>query len=120
MRTDQTTIKAFYGQNKCGEAATIEGKKKSKKKSKKNQKKIKKNRDAARDYRPCAAHDLAPVLEKMFGVKHKDLAQDKDCVSLVEGHGIKLGDRSYGGSPKVEKASNLVAPKKSDKKKPRI
>ncbi|KAE9382024.1 hypothetical protein N431DRAFT_491285 [Stipitochalara longipes BDJ] len=43
------------------------------------------------DYRVCAAHDIAPILERLFGVKEKDLMRDKEFLGLVENWGVELG-----------------------------
>jgi hypothetical protein len=42
------------------------------------------------DYRVCAAHDVAPVLEKAFGVKEGDLKRNKEFVKLVRKRGLDL------------------------------
>ncbi|KAL9594310.1 MAG: hypothetical protein Q9219_007104 [cf. Caloplaca sp. 3 TL-2023] len=49
-----------------------------------------KKRAASADYRVCAAHDLAPVFEKAFGVKPKDLQKDKKFVKAVTAGGLSL------------------------------
>ena len=41
------------------------------------------------DYRVCAAHDLAPVVEKVFGVDSTDLKKNKGFVKLVEQGGLE-------------------------------
>ncbi|OCK78606.1 hypothetical protein K432DRAFT_88714, partial [Lepidopterella palustris CBS 459.81] len=43
------------------------------------------------DYRVCAAHDVAPLFEKAFGVKEGDLKRDKEFVKLVRKRGLDLG-----------------------------
>lgn len=52
---------------------------------------LKKRVDAA-DYRPCAAHDIAPLLEKAFNIKCKQMDKDKYFTELVEKHGLRLKD----------------------------
>ena len=42
------------------------------------------------DYRVCAAHDLAPVFERVFGVKPKDLQKDKKFVKTLSTNGLDL------------------------------
>jgi len=44
------------------------------------------------DFRVCAAHDVAPILERVFGVKEKDLLRDKEFVGLVQKWGLELGE----------------------------
>jgi hypothetical protein len=43
------------------------------------------------DFRVCAAHDVAPVLEKALGVKEKDLMRNKEFVESVENWGLEWG-----------------------------
>ncbi|KAL8840612.1 MAG: hypothetical protein Q9176_003725 [Flavoplaca citrina] len=50
----------------------------------------KKKRMATSDHRVCAAHDLAPVFEKAFGVRPKDLTKDKKFVKEVTVNGLVL------------------------------
>jgi hypothetical protein len=35
------------------------------------------------DFRVCAAHDVAPILEKALGVKEKYLIRDKEFLRFV-------------------------------------
>lgn len=49
------------------------------------------------DFRVCAAHDLAPVFEKIFDIRMKELQMDSVFTSLVESYGLQLGDRSWDG-----------------------
>jgi len=51
-----------------------------------------KKRVESGDYRVCAAHDVAPILEKVLGLKEKDLLRDKEFVELVEKWGLELGE----------------------------
>jgi hypothetical protein len=44
------------------------------------------------DYRVYAAHDVAPILEKVFGAEEKDVMRDKEFVELVEEWGLQLGE----------------------------
>ena len=37
------------------------------------------------------AHDLAPIFERVFGIKHKDLQKDKEFVNLLSTNGLELG-----------------------------
>ncbi|KAI4279950.1 MAG: hypothetical protein L6R38_004841 [Xanthoria sp. 2 TBL-2021] len=50
----------------------------------------KKKQLANGDYRVCASHDLAPVFEKAFGVRPKDLAKDKKFVKALTKDGLVL------------------------------
>lgn len=49
-----------------------------------------KKRVSSKDFRVCAAHDIAPILEKALGVKEKDLMRDKEFIRLVEKWGLDL------------------------------
>ncbi|KAL8834798.1 MAG: hypothetical protein Q9170_003594 [Blastenia crenularia] len=49
-----------------------------------------KKREATRDYRVCAAHDLAPVFEKAFGVRPKELQRDKKLIKSLTTDGLVL------------------------------
>ncbi|CZT50330.1 uncharacterized protein RSE6_11295 [Rhynchosporium secalis] len=51
-----------------------------------------KKREESGDFRVCAAHDLAPILEKALDIKPKNLANDKAFVELIEKYGLELGD----------------------------
>lgn len=42
-----------------------------------------KKRVESQDFRVCAAHDLAPILEDAFGVKPKELRKDKKFVKTL-------------------------------------
>ena len=42
-----------------------------------------KKRIESGDYRVCAAHDVAPILEKAFGIKPKDLERDQTFLNTV-------------------------------------
>ncbi|KAL1988673.1 hypothetical protein VTN96DRAFT_8373 [Rasamsonia emersonii] len=63
------------------------------------------------DFRVCAAHDLAPVLEKTLGIDSKQLARDKDVLRLLETGGLELGDQQWDGLP-----TKSFAPKGRKKK----
>ena len=49
-----------------------------------------KKRVATADYRVCAAHDLAPVFEKAFCIKPKDLQKDKKFIKGLTANGLAL------------------------------
>jgi predicted AAA+ superfamily ATPase len=40
------------------------------------------------DYRVCAAHDIAPIVERAFGVRPGDLKKNKGFVKLVDKGGL--------------------------------
>ena len=64
------------------------------------------------DYRPCTAHDLAPVFEKFFDIRPKNLLRDKQFLKNVEEHGLSLVEtqfvkkQSKDKRPKVKEAKN--------------
>ena len=45
---------------------------------------------ATGDWRICAAHDLAPIIERAFRVNSKDLSKNKMFVKLVQRDGLQL------------------------------
>lgn len=49
------------------------------------------------DFRACAAHDLAPILEKALGIDPKQLSRDKDFLHLLDTAGLKLEDNKWEG-----------------------
>lgn len=49
-----------------------------------------KKRVESGDFRVCAAHDLAPVIEKAFGVKEKELARSERFKEVMGRCGLKL------------------------------
>ena len=56
---------------------------------------------ASGDYRVCAAHDLAPIFEKAFDIKPKELAKSQDFLKLYERWGLELGENEvWKGVPK--------------------
>lgn len=69
-----------------------------------------KKRVSSGDLRVCAAHDIAPVLEKALGIDPKRLSKDECFLDLLNTASLKLGDRKWDG---LQKKS--FAPK--DKKK---
>jgi hypothetical protein len=46
--------------------------------------------ESENDYRVCAAHDVAPLFEKAFGVKEGGLKRNKEFVKLVRKRGLEL------------------------------
>lgn len=46
----------------------------------------------AQDYRPCGAHDIAPIVESAFDNKHTKLNKSKHFRGLLEEYGLELKD----------------------------
>jgi hypothetical protein len=64
------------------------------------EKRIKK-RVESDDFRVCAAHDLAPIFEKAFDIKPKDLTKNKEFLTILERSGLDLKDTDdWKGLPK--------------------
>lgn len=59
-----------------------------------------KKRASSGDYRICAAHDIAPIFEKAFGIDPKRLANDGQFIRILEANGLELGDQGWTGLPK--------------------
>jgi hypothetical protein len=53
------------------------------------QKRIKKRVESG-EYRVCAAHDLAPIFEKAFDIKPKDLAKNQQFLTILNRSELKL------------------------------
>ncbi|KAK0128809.1 hypothetical protein ONS95_000759 [Cadophora gregata] len=51
-----------------------------------------KKREESGDFRVCAAHDLAPILEKALGIKAKDLQRDQEFLEIMGRCGLELGE----------------------------
>lgn len=66
------------------------------------------------DFRVCAAHDMAPIFEKAFGIDQKRLANDLQFIRILEANGLELGDQKWTGSPK--KSFNPADKKKGNRK----
>ncbi|KAL2067467.1 hypothetical protein VTL71DRAFT_1892 [Oculimacula yallundae] len=49
-----------------------------------------KKREESGDFRVCAAHDLAPILERAFGVNGKEVEKDMVFLDVVERWGLEL------------------------------
>lgn len=59
-----------------------------------------KKRQESGDFKVCVAHDIAPILERAFDIRHKDLEKDKNFLKLFEnGLELKNGDE-WKGLPK--------------------
>ncbi|KFZ05647.1 hypothetical protein V501_08156 [Pseudogymnoascus sp. VKM F-4519 (FW-2642)] len=53
------------------------------------------------DYRICAAHDIAPIFEKAFSIKPKDLQTNIDFLALLESCKLEpKGIENWTGLPK--------------------
>ena len=63
-----------------------------------------KKRVESGDYRVCAAHDLAPIFEKAFGIKSKELAAHSQFQELLTAYGLGLpNDEEFDGLVKKNK-----------------
>ena len=69
-------------------------------------------RVASGDFRICAAHDLAPILGRAFGINLKQLTKDKSFLKLVDTKGLDLGSTWWDGLP-----AKSFAPKNKNKKR---
>ena len=49
-----------------------------------------KKRVESGDYRVCAAHDVAPILEKVLGIKPKDLERNQAFLDKMSANGLHL------------------------------
>lgn len=49
-----------------------------------------KKREQSGDYRVCAAHDVAPILEKALGIRPKDLEKDRGFLEMMAARGLHL------------------------------
>ncbi|PMD15319.1 hypothetical protein NA56DRAFT_733873 [Hyaloscypha hepaticicola] len=58
-----------------------------------------KKRIKSGDYRVCAAHDLAPIFEKAFNVKPKELASDQQFLNIMERSGLKSSEGEKWNGP---------------------
>lgn len=67
-----------------------------------------KKRVESGDHRVCAAHDLAPIFEKAFDIKPKELAKDSEFLAIIGRSGLKLkgGDNWKGLSKKSFQKKN--------------
>jgi hypothetical protein len=60
-----------------------------------------KRRIESEDYRVCAAHDLAPIFEKAFNIKPKDLQTNAEFLALLDRSELELKDSDiWKGLPK--------------------
>jgi hypothetical protein len=56
------------------------------------EKRIKSRMKETADYRVCAAHDLAPIIEKAFRIHPRDLAKNKGFRKLLDTRGLSALD----------------------------
>jgi len=47
------------------------------------------------DFRVCAAHDLAPILERAFNIQERQLRKNKSFTKQVEAYGLDLKEGEY-------------------------
>ena len=60
-----------------------------------------KRRAGSGDYRVCAAHDLAPIFEKAFDIKPKDLQTNTEFLAILDRSQLELKDSdNWKGLPK--------------------
>lgn len=81
-----------------------------------------KRRVQSGDFRVCAAHDLAPMFEKVFHVNPKKLAKDVKFMSLMTANGLTFRDdetASILGRPFENELSENKKKKMQKKKKGR-
>lgn len=79
-----------------------------------------KKRVESGDYRVCAAHDVAPVLEKVFGINPKLLAKNKTFLELIDRSGLFLKDGDSWTGLVTKRHVNPVLEKKKKKKKTKL
>jgi hypothetical protein len=61
------------------------------------------------DFRVCAAHDLAPVLAKAFGINEKLLIRHKAFIKLVDKFGLEFSQSEDDAANKaVENVTQTV------------
>ncbi len=72
-----------------------------------------KKRVDSRDFRVCAAHDLAPIFEKAFEIHPKQLDKDSKFISLTKRYGLGLPeDEHWSGLDKVQYHPRAAAQRK--------
>lgn len=54
-----------------------------------------KKRIESEDFRVCTAHDLAPIFEKAFEIKAKDLLRDADFRAVLDRSQLRLKDEDH-------------------------
>ena len=71
-----------------------------------------KKRVESGDFRVCAAHDVAPILEKAIGIRPKDLERNQAFLDTMSAHGLKLDPADeqktglFGKQPKTFQTKN--------------
>jgi hypothetical protein len=65
------------------------------------------------DFRVCAAHDLAPIFEKAFGIHPKQLDKDSEFIGLTKRYGLGLPEEEHwSGLDKVQHHLRTAAQRK--------
>ena len=76
-----------------------------------------KKRMESGDYRVCAAHDVAPILEKALSIKPKDLERNKAFLDTMSANGLHLmPGEQWTGLGKQQKEFHNKSGKKKGKK----
>ena len=76
-----------------------------------------KKRVESGDYRVCAAHDVAPILEKAFAIKPKDLERDQVFLDTMATNGLHLKPgEQWAGTGKQQKTFHNRGGKKKGKR----
>ena len=76
-----------------------------------------KKRVESGDYRVCAAHDVAPILEKALGIKPKDLERDQGFLNTMAANGLHLKPGElWAGIGKQQKNFHNKSGKKKGKR----
>ena len=76
-----------------------------------------KKRVESGDYRVCAAHDVAPILEKALGIKPKDLERDQGSLNTMAANGLHLKPSElWAGIGKQQKNFHNKSGKKKGKR----
>ena len=76
-----------------------------------------KKRVESADYRVCAAHDIAPILERALNIKPKDLERNQAFVDTMLEHGLHLEPGTqWTGFDKQQKTFKNKGGKKKGKK----
>lgn len=76
-----------------------------------------KKRVESGDYRVCAAHDVAPILEKALGIKPKDLERNHAFLDTMPANGLHLKHgEPWTGLGKQQKTFHNKAGKKKGKR----
>lgn len=75
-----------------------------------------KKRIESQDFRVCAAHDLAPIFEKAFGIHAKDIDKNSKFMTLVKKYSLELPEEEERlGSDRVQTQIRTLAQRKKKK-----